>query len=196
MKPVPTQHKSTTITLPKENSDTGPSCMAQGAKWFVDRSGMFVIDNKKSLHTVKRTTASWIKTSLMVQVTDFITEFVLPCVPCSRVVLKSEVRVNGILYRADPGCEGRAHHDWVNVQWSGSHSEVLGQIITLLDLSDVIVTPSSEHSKAVASAIATSDQGVYAIIVSAEQNLYTQPDQRKRPGLLDYRACQATGIMY
>ena len=41
-----------------------------------------------------------------------------------------------------------------------------------LDLSDVIVPPSSEHSKAVAStasAIATSGQGVYAIIVSAEQ---------------------------
>ena len=36
----------------------------------------------------------------------------------------------------------------------------------------------------------------YAIIVSAEQNLYTQPDQRKWPGLLDYKAHQATGIMY
>ena len=32
---VPTQHKSTTIPLPKENADTGPSCMAQGAMWFV-----------------------------------------------------------------------------------------------------------------------------------------------------------------
>ena len=199
LKPVPTQHKTTTIPLIKENSDTVPSCMAQGAKWFVDRSGMFVINNKKSLPTVKPTPASWIKTDLMVQVTDFINEFVLPFVPCGRVVLKSEVRVNGILYRADPGCEGRARHDWVNVQWSGSHGEVPGQIISLLDLSDVIVTPSSEHSKAVAptaSAIATSGQGVYAIIVSAEQNLYTQPDQRKRHGLLDYKAHQATGIMY
>ena len=52
-------------------------------------------------------------------------------------------------------------------------------------VSDVIVTPSSQHSKAVASAIATSGQGVHAIIVSAKQNLYSQSDQRKRPGLLD-----------
>ena len=160
---------------------------------------MFVIDNKKSLPTIKPTPASWIKTDLMVHVADFINEFVLPSVPCGQVVLKSEVRVNGILYRADPGCEGRARHDWVNVQWSGSHGEVTGQIITLLDLSNVIVTSSSEHSKAVAStasAIPTSGQGVYAIIVSAEQNLNTQPDQRKRPGLLDYKAHQAAGIMY
>ena len=77
--------------------------------------------------------------------TDFINEFVLPSVPCGRVVLKSEVRVNGILYRADPGCEERARHDWINVQWSGFHREVPGQIITRLDLSDVIVTPSSEN---------------------------------------------------
>ena len=160
---------------------------------------MFVIDNKKSLPSIKPYPASWIKTDFMVQVTDFINEFVLQFVPCSRVVLKSEVRVHGILYRADPGCEGRARHDWVNVQWPGSHGKVPGQIITLLDLSDVIVPPSSGYSKAVAStasAMATSGQGVYAIIVSAEQNLYTQPDRRKWPGLLDYKAHQATGIMY
>ena len=61
---VPTQHKSTTIPLPKENSDP------VFAKWFVDRSGMFAIDNKKSLPTVKPTPAAWVKTELMVQVTD------------------------------------------------------------------------------------------------------------------------------
>ena len=100
-------------------------------------------------------------------------------------MLLTQAKVDGTLYQANP-CYQSSHkeigrHDWVNVQWSGSHGIVPGRIIVFVDL------PKICPPKACA---AIQSDGLYAIICSVEQGLYLEPDQilPARKGHLNYLA--------
>ena len=77
----------------------------------------------------------------------------------------------------------------MNVQWSGSHGNVPGRIIVFVDLPKICLL------KACA---AIQSDGIYAIICSVEQSLYSESDQTlaARKGHLNYLAHQSTKIMY
>ena len=129
----------------------------------------------------------------MASVTRYDQEFILPFVPDDRVMLLTQATVNGTLYHAYP-CYQSIHkeigrHDWVNVQWSASHGIVPGRIIVLVDL-PIICEPKVGD--------AIQSDGIYAIICSVEQSLYSEPDQTlaARKGHLNYLAHQTAKIVY
>ena len=129
----------------------------------------------------------------MASVTRYVQEYILPFVPDDCVMLLTQAKVYGTLYQANP-CYQSIHkeigrHDWVNVQWSGSHGIVSGRIIVFVDL------PKICPPKACA---AIQSDGLYAIICSVEQSLYSEPDQTLAAckGHLNYLAHQSTTIVY
>ena len=100
----------------------------------VDKDGMFEVDRKKPASKSQQM-ASWVDINLMARVTRYVQEYNLPFVPDDCVMLLTQATVYGTLYRANP-CYQSIHkeigrHDWVNVQWSGSHGIVPGRIIVL-----------------------------------------------------------------
>ena len=135
--------------------------------------------------------ASWVNINLMASVTRHFQEFILPFVPNDCIMLLTQATVYGTLYQANP-CYQSIHeenHDWVNVQWSGSDGIVPGRIIVFVGLPKICLPNFGA---------AIQSDGIYAIICSVEQSLYSEPDQTlaARKDHLNYLAHQSTKIMY
>ena len=108
--------------------------------------------------------ASWVDINLMASVTRYVQDYILPFVPDDRVMLLTQATLYGTLYRANHHYQSIhkeiGRNDWVNVQWSGSHSIVSGRIIVFVDLPKICLP------KACA---AIQSDGLYVIICSVEQ---------------------------
>ena len=166
--------------------------VAKGLHFYVDKDGMFEVDSKKPTSKSQQM-ASWVDINLMARVTKYVHDSILPFVPGDRVMLLTQAKVDGTLYRANP-CYQSSHkeigrHDWVNVQWSESHGNVPGRIIVFVDLPKIFPPKAGAAIQSV---------GLYAIICSVEQSLYSEPDQTlaTRKGHLNYLAHQSTKIVY
>ena len=149
---------------------------------------MFEVDRKKPASKSQQM-ASWVNINLMASVTRHVQEFILPFVPDDCIRLLTQATVYRTLNRANPCYQSIhkeiGHHDWVNVQWSGRDGIVPGRIIVLVDL------PKLCPPKVGAT---IQSDGIYAIICTVEQSLYSEPDQTlaARKGHFNYLAHQST----
>ena len=178
--------------LPLDAAGDDDFAVAIGLHFYVDKGGMFEVDPKKPVSKSKQM-ASWVNINLMASVTRHVQEFILPFVPDDHAMLLTQATVYGTLYRANPCYQSIhkeiGHHDWVNVQWSGSDGIAPGRIIVFVDLPKICVLKVGA---------AIQSDGIYAIICSMEQSLHSEPVQTlaARKGHLNYLAHQSAKIEY
>lgn len=169
-------------------SESNSSSIAKGTHYYVDDEGMFVVHKKAS-----KKPANWFDKTLQADVTEFLQKKVLPGMDGDRIVLKTQAKVGGILYRADPGAVP-PRHDWVNVQWSGGHGEIPGRIMVFVDLpANTIISGISLNDHDV---LEVDDEGVFAIITTLERSLYSPPNPKNLPNKNDQLAHEASKLMY
>jgi hypothetical protein len=137
---------------------------------------MFLVGAKSSHHTNDpRNPAHWGDPILQMYVTELLQKKVLPGLDFGRVILKTQAKVDGILFRADPGAV-TPRHDWVNVQWSGGHGVIPARIMIFFEIpvnSIISGTSLDDNDRQV-----VDGNGLFAVISSLDHSLYVSPNPK------------------